>query len=61
MYKKRSLIFVLKELGAEMVIDEDGMYALGMMNKTLRIGESTYLEWLRFILFSFYIINLMVV
>ena len=44
-----------------MVIDEDGMYALGMMNKTLRIGESTYLEWLRFILFSFYIINLMVV
>ena len=53
MYKKRSLIFVLKELGAEMVIDEDGMYAMGMMNKTLRIGESKYLKWfLRFFYIS---------
>ena len=52
MYKKRSLIFVLKELGAEMVIDEDGMYAMGMMNKTLRIGESKYLKWfLRFFIY----------
>ena len=51
MYKKQSLIFVLKELGAEMVIDEDGMYAMGMMNKTLRIGESKYLEWLRFFIY----------